>query len=175
MDERDPSVSVPHATLTGSWEVLRRTGDGRASVAVRSDERSGVAIAYPYAESGASALKIAAVRNTVQDYVLCTGSFQSVEAIGNCLGTDSPRRRIDLERFERLGDAATSRVLAGGTVLVVDVGEDRWYPGALQLFESVEAVRDRWLRSFPNLGDRLVAVERVTKGVDLRAVAATNG
>lgn len=171
-------VSLPYASVRGSWEVLRRTGDDRTTVAIRDDEDAGVAVSYPYAEwrdGGSESLKVGVVRNLRQGYVLVSGSFGSVEAIPESVTDGREQRRVSLERFTDLSDGEVMELLEGGRPVVVEDGSEAWYPGALQLFESTRAARDAWLRNFPRLEKRFVAVERLIRGTDLRSVIDAGG
>lgn len=174
-------LSVPYASLTGSWAVLDRTSDGRAAVGLRDDERAGVAIAYPYAErrdGGDGVLKVAAVRNCEQGFVLLCASFVTLEAVPEGVRSVDDGRTIPYDRYDDLSDREVGTLLDGGTLILVDVGSEQWYPGALQLFDDPAAARSVWLESFPRLEKRLGAVERIVTGhglgsmVDLAGPAA---
>lgn len=171
---RSPSrLSVPHARLTGQWDVLRTTDDGRTTIALREDGESGVAIGYPYAEwssDGDEALKVAAVRNADQGYVLVSASFASRDAIDAVTDSTVDRRTIDLADYNALSNREVMRLLDGGTLVLVDVGQEQWFPGAIQLFEDVTRARETWLESFPRVRERFTAVERLLSGVGLEQV-----
>lgn len=167
------SPPVPYARLTGSWEPLRRTTDGRTTVAVRTDERSGVAISYPFAEGndgGQEVLQVAVVRNLPNSYALISANFTSMGGLPPGVRGADKIKRVALERYNWLTDETITQLLRDGTLVLVTDVEEQWFPGCLQLFDDPAAVSNSWLDAFPTLAERLAAVERITSGRDLRTV-----
>lgn len=166
-------VSIPHARLDGGWNVLDRTDDGRTTVAVRDDERSGVALTYPGIERGDSGIeRVAAVLNLVGEYVLVAASVRSGEALGALLeDRDAEAHVLDRTEYEAMSRRTMRRLLEDETLLVVEPGTPGEHPGTIQLFDDAARARSVWGSEFPDLGDRFFAVGRVLSGVGIDELA----
>ncbi|PSQ17515.1 hypothetical protein BRD00_07370 [Halobacteriales archaeon QS_8_69_26] len=157
---------VPHALLSGDWEVLRETDDGRPAVALRDDGVTGVALAYP---PGAEA-KVALVVNAEAEFVLLTARLGSLSPVGD-LASDPETMRIPASELDAMDRARVTAMLSDGNPLVVVPDGDGWDPCVLQLFEAVQPARETWAARFPDLDERTIAVKRLVDDVDLGEVA----
>lgn len=168
-----PGVSIPHARLDGGWNVLETTGDGRTTVAVRDDERSGVAISYPPIEGGDPGVKqVATVVNLVGEYVLAAARVRSAESVESLVaGTDAGAHLLERSEYEALSRGTVNRLLEDETLLVIEPDHAGQHPGAIQLFDDVGRARTTWGEQFPALEERFFAVERVLGDVSLRELA----
>jgi hypothetical protein len=168
-----PGVSIPHARLDGGWNVLETTDDGRTAVAVREDERSGVAMTYPSVERGDSGVeRVASVVNLVGEYVLVAASVRSVCSMeGLVAATDGDVHPLDRSEYEALSRRTINRLLAGETLLVIEPETPGQHLGAIQMFDDVGRARSAWGQRFPTLAERFFAVERVLGDVGLRELA----
>ncbi len=164
---------MPYARLSGSWETLERTGDGRTTIAVRDDDASGVAMSYPYAERDGhdDVNKIAVVINGEAEYVLVSTSVMSAEAADRLVG-DRPvdREVIPRPEYNDLDDGEVVRTLDGDRVVVIEPETDDWFVGTVELFRDPARARRAWLTRFSLLERRAAAVQRVVEGVGLRRV-----
>lgn len=168
--------SVPYARLSGTWEVLERTPDGRTTVAVREDDVSGVAMSYPYAEREGGdddVNKIAAVTNCEAGYVLVSASVVDADAVYRLVADRTVVcEAIPRPEFNRLEDDDIVRTLAGDRVVVVEPETDDWFVGTVELFRDRARARSAWFDGFPLLERRAAAVQRLLDGVGLRQVAS---
>jgi hypothetical protein len=169
-------VSIPHARLEGGWDVLTETEEGSPAVAVRDDERSGVAFAYPRREDGTPGAveRVAVVVNVPGEYVLLAASFDALDAVDWLLARGEVSvDAVHRSEYDALSSRAVCERLDGNAVVVVDPGDGRH--GALQLYGGLDPVRRTWTGRFPRLDERLFAVARVLAGVDLAELSRRAG
>jgi hypothetical protein len=174
-----PGVSIPHARLDGGWNVLETTDDGRTTVAIREDERSGVAIAYPGGEpnspsgrDGSGVRQVAAVVNLVGEYVLVAATLESPDLLGTLVkDRDGDLHVLDRSEYEALSRGTVQRLLEDRTLLMIEAEQPGQDPGAIQMFEDVGRARRNWGERFPALEERFFAVERVLGDVGLEELA----
>jgi hypothetical protein len=168
-------VSIPHARFEGGWKVLKETSDGRTAVAVREDECAGIAMVYPAVESADydGIERVAALVNATGEYLLLSASFESMASVEWLLADRTVSiASVPPEGYRGLSGSDIRDLLSDGTLMIIGPGRDDPFPGALQLFEDVATARSTWVEPFPQLDNRLVAIQRLLADVDLAEFAS---